>query len=167
VHQFDPQVDKTDLQDQMCDAANSPNEGSLGLTTAHKEEDATSKFQEGGIQGWAAVIGAILIQFCGFGYVNAFGVFQDYYTRVDIKNESASTISWIGSVNAFLILLSGIYANLIFAFYAITNKTGPLSPEFSCAGDRLWVTKYCGGFTLFQKETDFGYNFCIGWRSTR
>ena len=49
-------ADKTDLQEQKFDAANLPDERSLGLTTAHKEEDA--KFQEGGIRGWAAVIGA-------------------------------------------------------------------------------------------------------------
>ena len=47
---------KTDLQDQKFDAANLPDERSLGLTTTQKEENA--KFQEGGIRGWAAVIGA-------------------------------------------------------------------------------------------------------------
>ena len=49
-------VDKTDLQDQKFDATNLPDERSLGLTAAHIEEDAN--FQEGGIRGWAAVIGA-------------------------------------------------------------------------------------------------------------
>jgi len=55
-----------------------------------------------------------LIQFCGIGYVNAFGAFQDFYTRAYITNESASTISWIGSINAFLVLTSGIYVGVLY-----------------------------------------------------
>ena len=50
------QIDKADLEDQKCDATNSANEKNLGLTTVDKEEGA--RFQEGGIRGWAAVIGA-------------------------------------------------------------------------------------------------------------
>ena len=56
-YQLDPQVDKTDLQDQKCDTAELPNERILGLPTLDSGEGA-NKSQEGGIQGWAAMIGA-------------------------------------------------------------------------------------------------------------
>ncbi|KAJ7235838.1 major facilitator superfamily domain-containing protein [Mycena rebaudengoi] len=38
-----------------------------------------------------------MIQFCTFGYLNAFGVYQGYYTREFLTNKTASDISWIGS----------------------------------------------------------------------
>jgi len=106
------------VQEEKYDAKSSissPNEMILGtIGTLDKDSDEGSEFQEGGIRGWATVIGAILLQFCGLGYSNAFGVFQDYYTRVYIKNESASTIAWIGSVNVFLILISGGYVGALY-----------------------------------------------------
>ncbi|KJA20471.1 hypothetical protein HYPSUDRAFT_43171 [Hypholoma sublateritium FD-334 SS-4] len=61
-----------------------------------------------------AVAGAALIQFCGFGYTNSFGVYQDYYTRIYITNASSSAISWIGSVNAFLVIVSGLWAGILY-----------------------------------------------------
>ncbi|KAK7050715.1 MFS general substrate transporter [Favolaschia claudopus] len=51
------------------------------------------EFPEGGLQAWAAVAGAALVQFCGFG----FGVYQDFYTRDYLSNSSSSSIAWIGS----------------------------------------------------------------------
>jgi MCP family monocarboxylic acid transporter-like MFS transporter 10 len=42
-----------------------------------------------------------------FGYENAFGVYQDYYVRGDVA--SASSVSWIGSTQIFITMVSGIY----------------------------------------------------------
>lgn len=46
--------------------------------------------------------------------------------------------------------------------------------EFPCTGDWLWVglraaicSNHCGGCTLFQKETDFGYDPSSIWLFTR
>ncbi|KAI0080488.1 MFS general substrate transporter [Panus rudis PR-1116 ss-1] len=52
--------------------------------------------------------GAWLVQFCTFGYVNAFGVYQDFYTRDFLANKSPSDISWIGSLQLFLMYAFGI-----------------------------------------------------------
>ena len=43
-----------------------------------------------------------LLTFSSVGYANAFGVFQDYYTRRG--SNSSSAISWIGSIQAFLMI---------------------------------------------------------------
>ena len=40
--------------------------------------------------------------FAVFGHAQAFGVFQDLYTRE--RTASASAVSWIGSVQVFLII---------------------------------------------------------------
>ncbi|KAJ7658890.1 major facilitator superfamily domain-containing protein [Mycena rosella] len=65
-------------------------------------------FPEGGLQAWATVAGAFLVQFCGFGYTTSFGVYQDFYTRVYLTQSSSSAISWIGSINAFLVISGGL-----------------------------------------------------------
>ncbi|KIK69481.1 hypothetical protein GYMLUDRAFT_189154 [Collybiopsis luxurians FD-317 M1] len=72
------------------------------------------EFPEGGLQAWATVLGAFLVQLCGFGYTSSFGVYQDYYTRVYITNQTSSTISWIGSINAFMTIMGGLSAGKLF-----------------------------------------------------
>ncbi|KAJ7468491.1 major facilitator superfamily domain-containing protein [Mycena latifolia] len=52
---------------------------------------------EGGREAWLTMAGAWMVQFCTFGYINAFGVYQDYYTREFLTNKTAADISWIGS----------------------------------------------------------------------
>ena len=39
--------------------------------------------------------------FCSVGFVNAFGVFEEYYQYQLLSNQSASQISWLGSFNIF------------------------------------------------------------------
>ena len=46
--------------------------------------------------------------FIGRGTINAFGVFQTYYEANLLSNESPSNISWIGSIQAFLLLMVGV-----------------------------------------------------------
>ncbi|KAH8088898.1 MFS general substrate transporter [Cristinia sonorae] len=60
-------------------------------------------FPEGGLQAWLTVAGASMVLFCTFGMVQSFGVFQDYYTRVSLTDRTTSEISWIGSVQVFLL----------------------------------------------------------------
>lgn len=41
------------------------------------------------------------------GLLNSFGVFQDYYTTSLLPNSSPSTISWIGGIQTFLLMIIG------------------------------------------------------------
>ncbi|KAJ6590868.1 major facilitator superfamily domain-containing protein [Mycena sp. CBHHK59/15] len=72
--------------------------------------DTAISIPDGGYHAWATVAGSFLIMFCGFGYVTSFGVYQDFYVRVYLLESSASAISWIGSVNIFLVLAGGFIA---------------------------------------------------------
>ncbi|KAG8747617.1 hypothetical protein FRC10_000160 [Ceratobasidium sp. 414] len=49
---------------------------------------------DGGVAAWTTVAGAWLVLFCTFGYVNAFGVFEDYYSREYMTNKTSSDIAW-------------------------------------------------------------------------
>jgi MFS family permease len=45
---------------------------------------------------------------CCRGTVNTFGVFQTYYETNLLQDQSPSNISWIGSIQAFLLLIIGV-----------------------------------------------------------
>ncbi|THV06305.1 mycorrhiza-upregulated monocarboxylate permease [Dendrothele bispora CBS 962.96] len=77
-------------------------------------KDEVDVVPEGGWSAWLTVLGSFLVQFCGFGYTSSFGVYQDFYARHYLTSSSASTISWIGSVNAFCVISGGIIAGRLF-----------------------------------------------------
>ncbi|KAF5349810.1 hypothetical protein D9758_010200 [Tetrapyrgos nigripes] len=76
-------------------------------------EKEVDTMPEGGMQAWLTVAGSFIVQFCAFGYSvplwpmgellanvlltssysTSFGVYQDFYTREYLSNESSSTIS--------------------------------------------------------------------------
>jgi len=60
-------------------------------------------FPDGGLNAWLAVFGAWSCTFGSFGWVSSTGVFQAYYSQHQLANYSASTISWILSIQAFML----------------------------------------------------------------
>ncbi|KAL2206114.1 MFS general substrate transporter [Sarocladium strictum] len=68
--------------------------------------------KEGGKRGWLVVLGAFL-NFCsGFGFLNAFGTYQDYYTRKGIL--TTVEMGWIASTQFGLLLASGIFVGPLY-----------------------------------------------------
>ncbi|RDW77536.1 hypothetical protein BP6252_05589 [Coleophoma cylindrospora] len=64
---------------------------------------------DGGTKAWTQVAMGFLVVFCTWGYMNAFGSFQTYYTE-SMPEISPSAISWIGSVQTFLSLILGVFS---------------------------------------------------------
>ena len=62
---------------------------------------------DGGSKAWLQVLGSFFLFFNSWGLVNSFGVFQTYYETGLLSHESPSDISWIGSIQAFLLLIVG------------------------------------------------------------
>ncbi|KAF8227102.1 MFS general substrate transporter [Tricholoma matsutake] len=52
--------------------------------------------------------------FCTFGFVNSWGVFQEYYQQHLLKGTPPSNIAWIGSIQYSLIFLPGILVGRLF-----------------------------------------------------
>ncbi|KAJ6626626.1 major facilitator superfamily domain-containing protein [Mycena sp. CBHHK59/15] len=84
------------------------------LETSEELDELTPNFPEGGFRAWSTVAGAFLVQFCGFGYTTSFGVYQDFYVRDYLTHSSSSAISWIGSVNAFLVISGGLISGRLY-----------------------------------------------------
>ncbi|EDN92260.1 hypothetical protein SS1G_08123 [Sclerotinia sclerotiorum 1980 UF-70] len=57
----------------------------------------------GGIVAWLQVVG-----------INMFGAFQTFYESDLLSHESPSNVSWIGSIQAFLLLLVGVITGPLF-----------------------------------------------------
>ncbi|KAK4223153.1 riboflavin transporter MCH5 [Podospora fimiseda] len=62
---------------------------------------------DGGIKAWTAVLCAHLVITNTWGIINSFGVFQSYYTTA--LNRPPSDISWIGSIQIFLLFFIGTF----------------------------------------------------------
>ncbi|KAJ7604834.1 major facilitator superfamily domain-containing protein [Mycena polygramma] len=69
---------------------------------------------EGCRTAWLTILGTFLIQFCTLGNINAFGVYQDYYTRHSLSNKTPSDISWIGSFQLCMQYAPGILVGRAF-----------------------------------------------------
>lgn len=59
---------------------------------------------DGGLQAWLVVAGTFLMIMTNFGLLTSYGIFQAYYTSHQLAHLSASTVSWIGSLQTFCIL---------------------------------------------------------------
>lgn len=67
----------------------------------------------GGLNAWLQVAGGFMLFFNTWGILNSFGVFQTYYESGALFERSSSDISWIGSIQASMLLLVGFFTGSI------------------------------------------------------
>lgn len=68
----------------------------------------------GGLVAWLHVLGGFMLFFNTWGILNAFGVFQTYYETGVMFERSSSDISWVGSIQSFMVLMGGVFAGPIY-----------------------------------------------------
>ncbi|KAK5115580.1 hypothetical protein LTR62_001239 [Meristemomyces frigidus] len=69
---------------------------------------------DGGTTAWLQVLGGYFLFFNTWGLINAFGVFETYYSDVLLHGLSPSSIAWIGTLTSFLLCASPISWGPIF-----------------------------------------------------
>ncbi|CAG8402508.1 unnamed protein product [Penicillium salamii] len=69
---------------------------------------------DGGAQAWLVVLGAFSGLFVSFGWINCIGVFQAYYESHQLSAYSTSTITWITSLETFVMFFCGPIFGTIF-----------------------------------------------------
>ncbi|CAK3884310.1 transporter MCH4 [Lecanosticta acicola] len=68
----------------------------------------------GGSKAWLQVLGSWMLFFNTWGILNTFGVYQTYYESGRLYVETSSNISWIGSIQAFMVLLVGAFVGPVY-----------------------------------------------------
>ena len=74
-------------------------------------------FPDGGIEAWLVVLGGWCCLTCSFGWINCIGVFQEYYQLNLLSQYSSSTVSWIPSMEVFMMFFGGPIFGKIFDNY--------------------------------------------------
>ncbi|CEJ93682.1 Putative Monocarboxylate permease homologue, mch4 [[Torrubiella] hemipterigena] len=69
---------------------------------------------DGGLVAWLQVAAGFLLFFNTWGMINTFAVFQTYYESGVLFQASSSDISWIGSIQCFLLQLTGLVAGPVY-----------------------------------------------------
>ncbi|KAK9434182.1 major facilitator superfamily domain-containing protein [Lipomyces doorenjongii] len=99
-----------------------------------------------GGRAWLCVLGAWFGFFCSFGYMNNLGVFEEYYIRYQLSSYSASTISWISSLQIFIMLFSSVVCGRLYDMF------GPrplLYPGASLLALGIMTTSACKEYYQF------------------
>ncbi|KAE8366298.1 major facilitator superfamily domain-containing protein [Aspergillus caelatus] len=68
----------------------------------------------GGIAAWLGVFAGFLLFFTTWGFSTAYGAFQHFYRTDLLRDSSPSQLSWIGTVNAFFLISTGVIAGPLF-----------------------------------------------------
>ncbi|KAF8131288.1 major facilitator superfamily domain-containing protein [Mycena galopus ATCC 62051] len=109
------------------------------------ENDASqeAEFPDGGLRAWGTVFGCPVISLI----ISQFGVFEQYYSVNQLKDQPLSTISWIGSLQLCLVMLMGCVSGPMF-------DAGYLKPMIACAGTLyvfcLFMTSISVASELYQ-----------------
>ncbi|KAK8048117.1 mfs monocarboxylate transporter [Apiospora phragmitis] len=107
--------------------------------TTPDNPSAIAPYPKTSARAWLALLGASLALFCTVGFLNAFGVFQEYYTTY-LHGHSSSDISWIGSLSIFLLYAGSPFGGVL------VDRIGPTIPL--CVGSVglllvLFMTSLC------------------------
>lgn len=69
---------------------------------------------DGGLKAWLVILGVWCCSFCSYGWMNSIGIFQEYYQTTLLNTYSASAISWIPSLQVFLMTALGPFIGIIY-----------------------------------------------------
>lgn len=113
--------------------------------------DEDIEFPEGGLKAYLVVFGSFMGLIPAFGMVNSAGAIEAYVSSHQLASVSASSVSWIFSINTFVGFSSGIFAGAFF------DRNGAralmiMGTIFFCGG--LFATGNCQ--TVYQFVLAFG-----------
>ncbi|KAF2095027.1 MFS monocarboxylate transporter [Rhizodiscina lignyota] len=110
------------------------------------EEYQTQSTNEWNFRSCAVLIGAFLSLSCSVGFLNAFGIFQEYYQTHQLRDKSAFDITWIGSFQNFAMFFFAPIAGVL------ADRTGPFLPlsiGSVCTLIGVFMTSLCKEYYQF------------------
>ena len=81
---------------------------------ANEVKQEATQPPNGGTLAWLSTLAAFLLFLVSWGPSTGFGAFQNYYQRDLLAQYSPSTIAWVGTVNATLLISAGALAGPLF-----------------------------------------------------
>ncbi|KAF2876431.1 major facilitator superfamily domain-containing protein [Massariosphaeria phaeospora] len=111
LHRTGTSTDSPAVQRPALSKTRSVTSAALGRVTSHLTTRSIvdpGPPPDGGLTAWVQVFCAWLGVMNTWGFVNSYGALQPYYT--EILTQAPSTISWIGSVQAFLMFFLGMFS---------------------------------------------------------
>ncbi|WPH02835.1 Hypothetical protein R9X50_00570300 [Acrodontium crateriforme] len=97
-------------QSDDIERGNVPYEGGAALESVISAKPSVNNIKfvpNGGLTAWLQVLGSFFLFFNSWGIVNTFGVYQTFYETGILASSSPSAISWIGSIQGFLLMMVG------------------------------------------------------------
>ncbi|KAJ0425040.1 putative MFS monocarboxylate transporter [Aspergillus carlsbadensis] len=109
-------------------------------------------------RAWGVITGATLSLFCSVGFINSFGVFQEYYLQHQLKNESESTVAWLGGVSTFFTLFGSVVSGSLMDLFGprLIILVGSLGTIFA-----IMMTSLCHAFWQFILAQGFLMGMCM------
>ncbi|CAP74170.1 Pc14g00290 [Penicillium rubens Wisconsin 54-1255] len=92
------------------------------------------------------IFGAFTCAFCTVGFMNSFGIFQEYYTKNQLSSSPTSTIAWLGAIAIFLLFAISVGAGAMLDIFGPTLMV--YVGSFGCVF-ALMMTSLCHEFYQF------------------
>ncbi|KFY81287.1 hypothetical protein V500_11548 [Pseudogymnoascus sp. VKM F-4518 (FW-2643)] len=108
---------------------------------------------DGGWSGWMQVAFSHLVMMNTWGAINSFGVFQTYY--VTALNRSPSDISWIGSIQVFLLFFIGTFTGRL-------TDAGYFRPVFLAGSFLVVFGLFMSSLSTEYWQLFFAHGVCCG-----
>lgn len=77
--------------------------GTANIKLDVEDNQGDDSCPDGSLQGWLIVVGGWSASFCAFGWLNAAGIFQDYYQAQLFPSMRTSDVAWITATATFVI----------------------------------------------------------------
>lgn len=110
------QVDATDAIADGSDPEAAPPTSKTPIANGSpaSQQQNTHTPPNGGLKAWIQVASGFAVFFNTWGVLNTFGVFQTYYESGELFGETSSNIAWIGSIQAYCVLIGGLISGPIY-----------------------------------------------------
>ncbi|KAE8380005.1 major facilitator superfamily domain-containing protein [Aspergillus bertholletiae] len=110
-HEDIQQSPQTILEDESSKTGDLEKSGATAQSAPAKLPDAPP---DGGFKAWMVVLGAFCGLFVSFGWINCIGVFLDYYKTHQLQDLPTSTVTWITSLEIFMMFFGGPIVGVFF-----------------------------------------------------